>query len=169
MEESSEGSKDQEQMANWAEDFDKSLEKVKPSSVSLKDRLEKLPAVVRAREFEVYEASCDISNVKKAVELINSRMMAEITSETVALDEDKPAEERKPPKPKYTNEAARNAELRQRQSHDKEYLDVKAREEAVHRRFEYSKIEFGFAKRFLNASHRLVELMAIEQSQVIEH
>lgn len=160
-----EGNKKEESEASWAQDLDKRLGKVTASATCLVDRLEKLPGLIELTESELYDSSCEISNVKMGKELIESRIMGEITREMEVFDGEKPPEERRKPKPKFSNEAARNAELLRREKFDDAFKDIKAREEAVHKKYEAIKRRLHLCENMFSGAKWLTKLLEISASE----
>ena len=130
------------------------LDKVQSSKIPLEERLEKLPGLIFEKELAIYNLTCRLSEIKKSIELNESIMMREIT-----------AERTEDGKQKFSNDAARQAEMRIRLRDNENYKKLKEDEEKFHNSLEHRKIEHNFLRNMLGSAKWLAQLKSGEEGR----
>jgi chromosome segregation ATPase len=123
------------------------LELVVEKIMDLEGEIRSLPSKIKDAEKNLHRLSCEISRVKKALEASEARVMREITSELNSEG-----------KPRYRNEASRQAELQARLGGDENYKGLKAREEELHETLEMEKIELNYLRNCFSALKYITRL-----------
>lgn len=123
------------------------MELVVEKIMDLEGEIRSLPSKIKDAEKNLHRLSCEISRVKKALEASEARVMREITSELNSEG-----------KPRYRNEASRQAELQARLGGDENYKGLKAREEELHETLEMEKIELNYLRNCFSALKYITRL-----------
>lgn len=141
------------------EEVDARLRRAKASSIPLEERLEKLPGLLYAKELEIYELSEALAAIKDQLETIEREEYLRIDGETIRDSNGKV-------KKKFSNEAARQAELQRRLRDSEKYQRLKVREKATHDRLENLKIEHSFLARLYSSTKYLARLRVATAEEV---
>ncbi len=150
-----------EAVVRKVEEIDAQLRRAKASSIPLEERLEKLPGLLYAKELEIYELSEALAAIKDQLEAIEREEYLRIDGETIRDSNGKV-------KKKFSNEAARRAELQRRLRDSEKYQRLKVREKATHDRLENLKIEHSFLTRLYSSTKYLARLRVATAEEVGE-
>lgn len=123
---------------------------IEPSTMTLEERLEKLPAMIFKKKQEIYGISCKLSEVKATITNMEAEEFNRFRKETV------PGAKEGITKPKYTVEQAQYEAVKHLNLHNKGYKKRKDEESRLHTQMKFLEDERDFLIDTYKAARTLV-------------